>query len=56
MSKILVNTIIDQTKILFFNFSVALKTCDMDYVLCDMPIWKHVYHMLHSIDQWYINP
>ena len=23
---------------------------------CDMPLWKHVYHMLHSLDQWYINP
>ena len=23
---------------------------------CDMPCWKHVYHMLHSLDQWYINP
>ncbi len=23
---------------------------------CEMPLWKHVYHMLHSLDQWYINP
>jgi hypothetical protein len=23
---------------------------------CDMPCWKHVYHMLHSLDLWYINP
>lgn len=23
---------------------------------CSMPIWKHVYHMLHSLDLWYINP
>lgn len=23
---------------------------------CDMPCWKHIYHMLHSLDQWYINP
>ena len=23
---------------------------------CDMPLWKHIYHMLHSLDQWYINP
>ena len=22
----------------------------------DMPLWKHIYHMLHSLDQWYINP
>ena len=23
---------------------------------CEMPMWKHIYHMLHSVDQWYINP
>lgn len=23
---------------------------------CDAPLWKHIYHMLHSLDQWYINP
>ena len=22
----------------------------------DMPMWKHVYHMLHSLDLWFINP
>ena len=23
---------------------------------CEMPLWKHVYHTLHSLDCWYINP
>lgn len=23
---------------------------------CGMPLWKHLYHTLHSLDQWYINP
>lgn len=23
---------------------------------CDMPCWKHIYHMLHSLDLWFINP
>lgn len=23
---------------------------------CDMPLWKHVYHTIHSLDRWYINP
>lgn len=27
-----------------------------DRCYCDMPLWKHIYHMLHSLDQWYINP
>lgn len=21
---------------------------------CDMPLWKHIYHMLHSLDLWFI--
>lgn len=23
---------------------------------CQMPCYKHIYHMLHSLDLWYINP
>ncbi len=23
---------------------------------CDMPVWRHVYHMLHSLDRWYMDP
>lgn len=23
---------------------------------CDMPMYKHVYHMLHSLDLWFMNP
>ena len=23
---------------------------------CDMTLWKHIYHMLHSLDLWFINP
>lgn len=23
---------------------------------CEMPLWKHIYHMLHSLDMWFINP
>ena len=52
----LVNAIKLNTETMFINADIMLQTCDMDYVLCDMPIWKHCYHMLHSLDQWYINP
>ena len=52
----LVNIIKLNTETIFINADIMLQTCDMDYVLCDMPIWKHCYHMLHSLDQWYINP
>ena len=27
-----------------------------DKPYCVMLLWKHIYHMLHSLDQWYINP
>lgn len=27
-----------------------------DKKYCGMPCWKHIYHMLHSLDLWYINP
>ncbi|MCD7949395.1 MAG: hypothetical protein LUG12_03910 [Erysipelotrichaceae bacterium] len=23
---------------------------------CDMPMYTHIYHMLHSLDLWFINP
>ena len=56
MKRELVETIKASTKIMFHNFYVTLVTCDMNYILCDMPIWKHCYHALHSCDQWFINP
>ncbi len=56
MENTLIQTIKNSTEIMFHNFYVTLQTCDMDYMLCDMPIWKHCYHALHSCDRWYINP
>lgn len=23
---------------------------------CDMPCWKHIYHMLFSLSRWFMNP
>ena len=56
MNNELVNAIKKQTEILFQNANIMLQTCNLDFILCDMPIWKHAYHMLHSCDQWFINP
>lgn len=56
MERQLVETIKASTEIMFHNFYVTLITCNMDYILCDMPIWKHCYHTLHSCDKWFINP
>ena len=52
----LVDSIKAHTQIMFQNADIMLKTCNLDFVLCDFPVWKHVYHMLHSCDQWFINP
>lgn len=52
----LINSIKLNTEVLFTNANIMLQTCNLDFILCDMPIWKHIYHMLHSCDQWYINP
>lgn len=27
-----------------------------DKSYCDMPCWKHIYHMLFSLNMWFINP
>lgn len=34
--------------------SVTDGLWNKDY--CSMPCWKHIYHMLHSLDLWFINP
>lgn len=53
---VLVNTIKEHTLVMFHNAETAIRTCDLNYVLFNAPIWKHAYHMLHSCDQWFINP
>ena len=55
MSCELIKSIRKQTEVLFYNANIMIQTCNLDFVLCDMPVWKHVYHTLHSCDQWYIN-
>ena len=56
MKRQLVNTIIEQTDIMFYNMDITLKTCNLNVIVCKMPIWKHLYHTLHSLDRWFINP
>ena len=52
----LVSAIKDDTEKLFENANIMLKTCNLEFILCDLPVWKHVYHQIHSCDQWFINP
>jgi len=56
MSRELIGIIKADTERLLYNVEVTLKTCDLNVVLCKLPVWKHTYHMLHSLDQWFINP
>ena len=55
----LLAVITDQTKRALWEVKNVIdcipeELWDKEY--CEMPCWKHVYHMLHSLDQWYINP
>ncbi len=56
MERQLTQVILEQTEILLHNVNTTLQTCDLDFVLCEMPVWKHLYHALHSLDRWFINP
>lgn len=56
MSLELVNALKNNTEKLFENANIMLQTCNLDFILCDLPVWKHVYHQLHSCDQYFINP
>ncbi|MDR0920269.1 MAG: hypothetical protein LBM93_13665 [Oscillospiraceae bacterium] len=42
--------------VVFRNVRDCLLTCDVDAEFSGIPIWKQVYHTLHSLDRWFINP
>jgi hypothetical protein len=46
----------EQTEIMLCNMRITLNTCNTNVVVYGMPIWKHLYHTLHSLDRWFINP
>lgn len=51
--------IYDQTKRSIWSLKnviacISDECWDKEY--CDMPLWKHAYHTIHSLDRWYINP
>lgn len=56
MENELVQTIRQHAKVMFHNAQIAVKTCAPDEILFGVPLWKHIYHMLHSCDQWFIDP
>lgn len=49
----------DQTKRTFWslrNVMDCIPDSNWSLPYCGVPLWKHVYHTLHSLDKWYINP
>ena len=52
-------TIMDQTNRSLWsleNVMHCVPSDDWDREYCGMPFYKHIYHTLHSLDRWYINP
>ena len=49
-----------QTQVLFVNLEDTLGAITegqlYDASICDWPLGEQVYHLLHSLDQWFINP
>ena len=55
----LVEILIDQTRRTLWevkNVMDCVSDANWSKEHCHMPIWKHIYHMLHSLDLWFINP
>lgn len=49
----------DQTKRALWSINNVIDCVPEEYwnkLYCEMPLWKHIYHTLHSLDMWYINP
>ena len=38
------------------NVLACIPDAIWDKQYCGMPLYKHVYHTLHSLDRWFINP
>ncbi len=59
MSDAIVRTIQNQSRVLLENIRVTLESWDDSTIRetgSNWPMWKQFYHMLHSLDEWFINP
>lgn len=57
--KELIEIIRDQTKRALWEIDNVIDAVPDDMwgtCYCGMPMWKHIYHTLHSLDRWYVNP
>jgi hypothetical protein len=59
MTKDQISIILNETNVLFKNIQTTLDSISEDQMvktILKWPLSRHFYHMLHSLDQWYINP
>lgn len=59
MGNNLTDTIISQTEKALWEVKNVIDCVPeelWDKCYCEMPMWQHIYHTLHSLDLWYINP
>lgn len=52
MGRELTDAIKRNTNHLFTSAEIMLKTCNTGFILCGLPVWKHIYHQLHSCDRF----
>lgn len=52
VSKVIAN----QTEILLKNINIAIKNADLESELDDLNTSRFLFHTLHSLDKWFINP
>lgn len=46
----------NQTEILFQNLKNCIEAANLSQTVDSIPNWRYIYHTLHSLDKWYINP
>lgn len=52
----LLKVIRDRTYGLMDNFRRVLLTCDLNRMLYNQPLWKHIYHAMYWFDYWCCTP
>ena len=52
----LVKIIIRQTEILFKNLNAQIERCNLDAEIDGIQNARYLFHAIHSLDKWFINP
>lgn len=54
--KTLCEIIREQVGANFLNLETAIRTYNRNAPVCGVPVWRYVYHTIHSADKWFFNP